>query len=193
MKRDEVEEFLRRAAQRRAQAEEQQRRAQQAQGRPVPMPPVPLQPTPFPQPGQPPRRMPPARLVPAGQPQEAILLEPIEAEVVTAELAGTDRIGAAVARDFAASRQIEHRTAQLGERVGLADDTLDAHLHQAFDHEIGRLRTSTAAPAAASPSAGTTPGGSPAANSILQMFRSPENLRNTIILNEIITRPEDRW
>jgi hypothetical protein len=135
--------------------------------------------------------MPPARLAPAAQP--AIPLEPIEAEVVSAELAGTDRIGTAVARDFAGTRQIDQRTAQLGERVGLADDTLDAHLHQAFDHEIGRLRTSTAGPAAASPSEGTTVGGSPAANSILQMFRSPENLRNAIILSEILARPEDRW
>jgi hypothetical protein len=170
--RDEVEEFLKRVAQMRAQAEAQARGQQQ---RPAARPAAP-----------PPRQ--PSRLVPA--PQTIDVMQPAEAEVIDAELADSgDRVARHVAQHLRGREEIAEHTRRLGEEVDLADDKLEARLHQVFDHQVGRLKMSaTDAPAAAASDAvrsGFT------SDSIVRMLLSPDNIRNAIILGEILRRPED--
>ena len=173
---DEVEEFLRRVAQMRAQAEAQAR-AQQQRPKPQPAPPPP-------RPAAPP---PPARLVPARQ--EMVPLEPVEVEIVDAELAEIgDSVGRHVTQHLRGTEEIAEHTRHLGEEVDQADDKLESHLHQVFDHQLGKLKktASTAAPA---------PHDSPASDmsELLQMLRSPKSVRDAIVMAEVLRRPDDRW
>lgn len=178
--RDEVEEFLKRVAQMR-QAAEGQAKAQQQ--RPAPAKPAARQPPAAPRP------QPPPRLVPARP--EIQYVDPAEAEVVEADL--SDRVGdfsRRVAQDLRGAEQIAEHTRHLGEQVDLADDKLEAHLHQVFDHQVGHLKKSTmeaAATLSSDPASAGTAGG------MLQMLRSPQAVRDAIVMSEILRRPEDRW
>jgi hypothetical protein len=166
-RRDEVEEFLRRAAARRAQAA--------AKGRPA----APQSQQPF-APPPPPRRPPPE-------------LIPIEAEVVDAELADTNRVSSLVDRDLAGTQEIAEHTRRLGAEVDLADDKLEAHLQQVFDHRVGQLKTragDSVPQTLAGPSAGA-PGLS--SSDLARLLMSPQQIRNAIVLGEILRRPEERW
>jgi hypothetical protein len=173
---DEVEEFLRRVAQMRAQAEAQAR-AQQQRPKPQPAPPPP-------RPAAPP---PPARLVPARQ--EMVPLEPVEVEIVDAELAEIgDSVGRHVTQHLRGTEQIAEHTRHLGEEVDQADDKLESHLHQVFDHQLGKLKKTASTTAAA-------PYDSPASDmsELLQMLRSPKSVRDAIVMAEVLRRPDDRW
>jgi hypothetical protein len=197
--RDEVEEFLRRAAARRAAAQQQQRPAAQS---PAPQwaPPVqqpfqqqPYQPPPqqYQQPYQPPvQQRRPATLA------EVVMLEPVdsvEAELVEVELADqTDRVGRSVEMHMRGTQAIDARTRQLGAEVDLADDKLEAHLHQVFDHKLGDLKKTTA-DAAPRTVAATPELQTPAATTFARMLADPQSLRNTFILTEIMKRPEGNW
>lgn len=74
----------------------------------------------------------------------------------------------------------------LGERVGLADDKLDARLHSKFDHALGRLGQDEV-PANAEAI------GPNIANDIVRMFQNPDDVRRAIILNELLSPPRDMW
>jgi hypothetical protein len=85
------------------------------------------------------------------------------------------------------------RAAHLGHLEGKR--TLEQHLEQTFSHQVGTLTTSqgearsaqnraAAAVAAATGSKQTLP---------IAALLSGGNLRNAIVLNEIISRPEHRW
>jgi hypothetical protein len=180
--RDEVEEFLRRAAARRAAAQQQQPQ------RPAPAPAAWSQPPPQ-QPPPPPRR--PASLA------EVVMLEPVspvQAEVVDAELADQqDRLGGSVAQHMRGTQEIAEHTRHLGEEVDLADDKLEAHLHQVFDHKVGHLKKSTMEAAASSPSQEARDAPLPGAASIAHLLINPQNVRNAVILAEILRRPEESW
>jgi hypothetical protein len=183
---DEVEDFLRRVAQMRAQAEaqaktqqqrpgqqrsEQQRSEQQRPPRPAPRPPV--------QPPPPPPRL-------AQTP--SAYAQPVPAEVVDAELAeSADRIGREVAAHLRGSEQIAQHTQQLGHEVDLADDKLEARLHETFDHDLGRLRKA-ASSTAATPH--VAPVGEVTSSEVLAMLRSPQTIRDVIVMSEILRRPE---
>jgi len=173
--RDEVDEFLRRVAQMRAAAEAQTKAQQQ---RPVPE-----------KPPAPPRPAPPQRLSPARQ--EVAYVEPAEAQVVDVEI--SDRVegfNRRVAQDLRGSEQIAEHTRHLGEEVDRADDKLEARLHQVFDHQIGQLKKSTMEAAAILTS---DPASEGTARDMLQMLRSPQSVRDAIVMAEILRRPEDRW
>lgn len=174
---DEVEEFLRRVAQLRAQAEAQARAQQQRPGfqPPLQMPPQ--------------RAVPPARLIPAQE--EVVYLEPAEAEVVDAELAELgDDVGRHVAQHLRGHVEIAEHTRHLGEEVDRADDKLEARLHQTFDHQLGSLKktaSDTAAVEHVKPAPDVT------LREIRSMLGSPANMRDAIVMAEILRRPEDRW
>ena len=122
---DDLEAFLRQAAQRRAQ---RQSTAPRPAAPAAPAPPAarPAAPAPPPRPpltptaSAPPRR-PPPRLTPA------------------AEVA---RVGTRVS-----TAEFEQRAEHLGEEVGLADEHMDAHIAQKFDHQVGSLDLDAASPA----------------------------------------------
>ncbi len=163
---NEVAEFLKRAAQRRAQLEQQAKAQAEkaAQAR---------------------TQMPSLR-------EEAPILLSSSDEVVQAEVVSQDRISASVSRDMTGPSRIAAQVAKLGYEVDQADDVMEAHLHQTFDHKLGRISVSTtAAPASGSPTG--TGSGTDAVTSIIRLLQSPTGLRDAILLNEILQRPESRW
>ena len=78
---------------------------------------------------------------------------------------------------------------RLGEEVALADDRMEAQLQQKFDHRVGTLAPSSAStisPQEASP-------GSSAAREFRELLARPGGMRQMVIANEILRRPEERW
>jgi hypothetical protein len=163
---DEVEDFLRRVAQMRAQAEAQAKGQQRPQPRPVPKTPPP-----------------PSRLAPA-----PVVVEPVPVEIVDAELADrSDRVSRRVAEDLRGTDQIAEHTRRLGAEVDAVQDKMQAHLHQVFDHQLGRLKTSSgqeAAPTVEKPTSELSP------DLVVRMLRSPGSIRDAIVMSEILRRPE---
>lgn len=212
---DEVEDFLRRVAQMRAQAEAQARAQQQRLVQPQPqapqqpqprmVPPARLPPQPqqqFPQQQSAqhklaPHQLPHQQFAPqqhaqspfAPQRQEIVYLEPVE--VVDAEVA---ELGDGVSRHFSEQlrgpQEIAEKVRHLGAEVDLADDKLEAHLHQTFDHKLGQLKQSSVS-VAATPQKASGP--DVTVEQILHMLRSPESIRDAIVLSEIFRRPEGMW
>ena len=78
---------------------------------------------------------------------------------------------------------------RLGAEVALADDRLDARLHERFDHQVGRLSgeqpDAVAAGDAALPAS--------AAARVRAILASPRGVREALVLNEVLRRPADRW
>ena len=170
---DEVEEFLRRVAQMRAQAEAQARGQQQ---RPAPQRP------PQKQPQHPPQQ---ARLT---QPPPPPTLQPQPVEIVDAELADTsDRLGQRVRSDLRGTEQIAEHTRQLGQEVDAADNKMQAHLHQVFDHKLGQLKSSGGPTALVT---GEQTAAELSLEQIRRMLRSPQSIRDAIIMSEVLRRPE---
>lgn len=174
---DEVEEFLRRVAQMRAQA--------QAKGEQRPAPPQQTPPKQK-QPKQQ-RTKPPARLVPARQ-EATSLIAPAQAEVVEAELAdNSGRVARLVARDLSGAEEIEEHTRRMGAEAAAANDKMQAHLHQVFDHQLGRLKSSSIETALVE-----TERSAPqiSLDKIIQLLRSPGSIRDAIVMAEVLKRPE---
>src|SRR6478736_4267238 len=132
---NEVEEFLRRVAQMRAQAEaqakgQQQERAQKPQQRP---------------PQQPARQQPPKQQPYSAPAPPRTIAKPLQqVEIVDAELADrSDRVSRLVDQDLGGTQKIAEHTRRLGAEVDSADEKMEAHLHQIFDHKLGQLKSST--------------------------------------------------
>ena len=78
---------------------------------------------------------------------------------------------------------------RLGEEVALADDRMQAQLQQKFDHRVGTLTPvspSTVVPASAG-------AGNSAAREFRELIARPGGMRQIVIANEILRRPEERW
>lgn len=159
--------------------------AEQQQGQPRPAPrPAPPRPAP--------PRAPQPRPAPPPPPQRPLGSRPapVDAEVLDAEIvdAAPVRRRAAVAKHVEKhldTSDVTARAAQLGAEVGLADEKVEAHLHQKFDHDVSRISDPE-------DTAGAAAGAAFAAR-IAELFRSPQSIQQAFILNEIINRPEQRW
>ena len=90
----------------------------------------------------------------------------------------------------AASQEFDKEVADLGERVRRADEQFDVQLHQKFDHELGSLAARPATGGSDQPL--TAQRATPAAQ-IAALLATPDGVRQAIVLNEILRRPEDRW
>jgi hypothetical protein len=166
---NEIEAFLRRVA--------QVREAAEARKQPR-VPPPPLQ-------QQQPVQQRVARLTDTVDP--ALL----SAEVVDAELAeSAGEVERSVVEHMRGTAEIAERVRHLGEATALADDKLEAHLHQTFDHQIGRLKK-TASDTAARPH-DPLPTELNAAE-LSSRFHSLQSVREAIIMAEVLRRPEERW
>lgn len=82
--------------------------------------------------------------------------------------------------------QLAEQAAHLGETIGLADDRVEARLHEKFDHRLGKLTDQPTSPKAAV----GEPGG-PAAR-IRKALATPGGAREAVILSEILRRPADQ-
>jgi hypothetical protein len=164
---NEIDDFLRRAAQRRQQ--------NQSAG--------------------PPRRPPAAeRAKPIQRPAE----QPASAEVVARPMG--DEVERSLKKFTEEKKQFEQRAARLGGEVAQADDKIEAHLKEKFSHRLGTLERQpgvTAAPLAPQP---TTDAGAPtvtvsatAAAGFAALLTTADNIRQAVVLTEILNRPTDRW
>jgi hypothetical protein len=111
----------------------------------------------------------------------------VDAEIIEAEPVRVD-IRNHVARTVDTS-DITQNLAHLGADVSMADDRMDARLHERFDQKlshIGEFAYGDQTEEASKPSAD-------AAGQIADLFRDARTTRQAIILNEILTRPVDRW
>lgn len=170
--RDEVEEFLRRAAARRAQAEAKRREQQQ--------------------PAQPPRpQQQPIQRQPLVQRPSVIQSEPL-VEIIDAEVADTSsRFSSSVSQHMRGSAEIGRHASNLGSEVDQSDDRLEARLHKTFDHQIGQLKdTTTAAPVKEVLQSSEA---MLASMNLTKLLSNAQSIRNAIVLSEVLTRPEHRW
>ena len=91
------------------------------------------------------------------------------------------------------------RASSLGATVDQSDDRMDAHVHEIFAYDLGQLtsRAGGPAPSRPEPSAAAAPetrpdvaaGGTP----ISELLKNPRQLRNALLLSEILQRPERLW
>jgi hypothetical protein len=181
---DEIEEFLRRAAQQRKEGprpKEQPSRPQPGARRPFPpreqRPPAPKQAQRVTQPQMPVRRL-------VDRPAEA------ELEVVNPSQS-SESLSDQVARRFSTD-EFAARAAHLTDDIARADVERELHLKKMFGHQVGNLQTEKPLPSdekmtSTAPSVvGQAAGG-------LGGLLHGDSLRYAIILNEILGRPEDRW
>ena len=138
--------------------------------------------------GRQPRPEPPRRPVPTARPV-ATPRRPIEAEVIPIEVIDPreEDVAQHVTRHLSRKRVTEGAE-HLGEQVALADDRLETRLEEKFEHQIGRLDHTegqgTPQESAQSPSV---------AEELRQLLSQPQGMRQLIVANEILRRPEERW
>ena len=170
-----IEEFLRRAAQRRAK----QQQPAQPPIKPPQGPPTQMR---RPQPA-PPR---PVQITQAEVIDEVEIVEPHVLSGTTVEAHVEDHMRAGV---------FDERLSRLGEDVDRSDDRMEAHLHEVFEHELGTLGARTAK-AADSSLDDDSPGQKRKPvkpTNYLELLQNPTSVRHAIILSEILARPLDRW
>ena len=164
---NEIEEFLKRAAAMRAQ--QAQQRAQ-----------------------RPPQRAPSVPATPV-----VYVPEVLDAEVIEADEVSGDDVSNEVRRHLDTGA-FQTRATHLAENIRAADDAMESHLHSSFEHRLGDLGASTSAAEdstldseenAAAQALQTSLGNL----DIASLLRSPQNIRNAIILCEVLNPPHDRW
>jgi hypothetical protein len=125
--------------------------------------------------------------------------KPVQAQVIAEEPVGA-KIGKQVERDLDTG-EFTKRTTQLGNEVAQADREIDQHLHQVFDHHVSNLELMPGE--AATPPVAVGPVelseqsllDIPAtfATGLTDLLANPDSVRQAIVLNEILHRPEERW
>ncbi len=177
---DEIGDFLRRAAKGGGRQQPQAPPPQQARPPQASLPPRPVQARPKPSRPSRPRAPVPRR---AQQPLAAEIVEPARPPV-------GQGLSAQVARDIDTADIARHAGA-LGKETSQATAKLEHQIHEKFDHQLGDLQHQPQAtqPEAAQESA--LPITSAAGLSAL--LSDAESLKQAIILNEILQRPDHRW
>ena len=112
-----------------------------------------------------------------------------EPEVLVAERAEPDR--------SLADTHLEHHidtsdladhAEHLGEEVSRANDQVDQHVHDVFDHQVGELDGTSASPATTVPAEGDG-----LHRELKRALRSSTQVRRAVVFSEILRRPEWRW
>jgi hypothetical protein len=87
---------------------------------------------------------------------------------------------------------LESRRPSRPSKVDLADERMDAQLHDHFDHGLGGLAEPThSVTASDSPDAATDQSNIMA--DLIYRLQQPEGVQQAILLNEILNRPTHRW
>ena len=126
--------------------------------------------------------------------QTAAALSPVVAEPVRAEVVVERLVGKQVKTHFN-EQKFSKREANLGKEVAQTGSELNQRLHQVFDHNVGNLED---APDTAGGSSSNKPpevaaGTSLFTSGLFDLLSNPNSLRQAIVLNEVLRRPEDRW
>jgi hypothetical protein len=124
---------------------------------------------------------------------------PVQARVITDEPVGA-KIGKQVEQDLD-TQEFTKRSTQLGSEVAHADREIDQRMHQVFDHHVSNLELmpgeSAAPPLVVTPLELTEQSllDIPAtfATGLTDLLADPDSVRQAIVLNEILHRPEERW
>jgi len=175
---DEISQFLRAAAGRRNQAKQQEARPQEAQR-------------------QISRRQRPSRQQPSQQPRrqkqaprrQREIETPVEAMVVEERPVG-GRVSEHVDQ-YLSSDEFGQRAHQLGQEVSQADQRVEEHRREVFDHQVGTLSNKEESMSAERPVAEEFP--MTTAAGLAALLADTNSIRQAIVINEILTRPEDRW
>ena len=102
--------------------------------------------------------------------------------------------------EYLDEKEFSNWASKLGAEVAQADEHLAEHLHEALDHQLSRVAAkpgeSSVAPGVDQPAgredlSGEVPAVAVAGLPVL--LSNPQNLRQAIIITEILQRPEDRW
>jgi hypothetical protein len=123
---------------------------------------------------------------------------PVQAELVQPPPAD-EPVGAGVGKQVATyldTEEFSRRTAQLGSDVVQADADVNQRLKQDFGHDVSQLAKKpgeAAAPSVADETAAAPAAAVGAMAGLLTLLGDPEGIRQAIVLNEILQRPEDRW
>lgn len=166
-----IEEFLRRAAERRNKQLKQKQGGQAGQ-QPVQQRKPPVQ--------QPSRvKQPPRRLVISNDQVEVVRRE-------TQDLRDED-VTEHVRRHLDVSDITEHAS-HLAENLEQADERLEDRLHEKFDHDLGSLKDRQ--PLEQIAPVVTRQRISHLANDLIQMLKSPKSVRQAIIIAEVLRRPK---
>lgn len=168
---NEVEEFLRRVAQRRQQQAQQAARHNQPGTQAVPV-----------------SRVPPSSA-------------PLVDAVIVAEDAGVSGSNIVRnVRSHLDAQSFDERARHLGEGARLSEQRLERQVEQRFQNEVttNSIRTATDSVSAIAPmtpitgAIGSTTDAT-TASQIVNMLRNSESLRNAILISEVLNRPESRW
>ncbi|NQU21526.1 MAG: hypothetical protein HQ567_09600 [Candidatus Nealsonbacteria bacterium] len=102
--------------------------------------------------------------------------------------------------EYLDSSKFDRRASELGDEASQADRATEQRLHQKFDHKLGDLAgrqgESATAPRlveALDPEDRELDLPPTAAVGVTAMLRDVDNIRQAIIISEILNRPEDRW
>lgn len=158
-----VEDFLRRAAQRRvanAAAKAEEKARQEKQSRPISV-----------------------EYTNRNRERAATVVEPDD-EVVVATLAPQNQ-GSALNRSLAST--------QVSAAIELADDRMNAHIHEKFDQEVGNFDSSRGFAGGEPNTMSNDPKDPPLTAALRKMLSSGSGLRNAILAREILDRPTHRW
>jgi hypothetical protein len=143
--------------------------------------------------GQPPqqqRRQQQARQQQARQQQHRPAERPLEAAVLEDEPSG--RLVAEHVREHLSNKEFTQRASQLGQQVSQTDDRVEERVRGVFDHQVGSLaRKQARAPAFAESEPSELP--ITAAAGLAAVLSNADSVRQAILINEILTRPEERW
>ncbi len=165
--RSEVEDFLRRA-----QGKPAEPKSAPQQSKPI------ARPIRRPSESDQPRRKQPVRQV--QRPQQARTLEPDRPGSIRSE-GVAEHVELHITTD-----DITESTRSLGATVANADDEVELRLHEKFDHSLGRLeRRQTEVDSTTK----STNDSTDIAAEVAEMLRKPEGMRQLIIANEILRRP----
>jgi hypothetical protein len=137
-------------------------------------------------------------------PRPAQVQQPLPAAApVQAEAVAQQRVGGQVSEHvekYLDEQDFSRRGVELGKEVAQADQQINQRLRQKFDHRVSQLAAvpgEAAAPPVAyePPDLVGTAADIPAsfATGLLDLVSDPESLRQAIVLNEILRRPEERW
>lgn len=132
------------------------------------------------------------------KPRSKAAEKPVAAEIVESKPVG-GRVAEHVQKHLD-EKEFIHRGDQLGKGVvNEVQREIDQHVQQAFEHSVGQL-TAQPESSATVASGTTTPEltASVATENALEdewtgLFADPGSIRQAIVLNEILTRPEQRW
>jgi hypothetical protein len=110
-------------------------------------------------------------------------------EVTRSGLPAGAAVDAYVTEQMRGVASIAQHAQGLGEEVAQADDRMEAELKRKFDHRVGTLARSSASTISLQDAVP----GSTAAREFREILARPGGMRQMIIANEILRRPDERW